>query len=77
MINSADEGFIITTKLTNAGFHLYELGSDNNKDIYVSYRESGAIHLESPRDTHYVMDNDKVVFIGNRSELLGFCNSTL
>ena len=70
----ANENYIINLKLTNAGLSLKQLTDGDNSEIYKAYHEAGGFHMESPSDTHYVMDNSYVVFIGNKNELLGFAN---
>lgn len=70
----ADEDYIINLKLTNAGLNLKQLDAGDNAEIYKAYRDSGGLCMESPSDTHYVMDGAYVVFIGNKQELLGFAN---
>jgi hypothetical protein len=70
----ADDNYIINLKLTNAGLSLKQLTDGDNSEIYKAYRECGGFHMESPSDTHYVMDNSYVVFIGNKHELLGFAH---
>ena len=74
MIDDVDKDFIIAIKLKSNGLHLKELDG-NNSEVYKAYRECGGLCVESPRDTHYVMDGSYVIFIGNKDELLCFLNS--
>jgi hypothetical protein len=74
-VSEVDSNFIINLKLGNAGLHLKELAATGNSEIYKAYRDSGGMIMQSPLDTHYVMDGAYVIFIGNKHELLGFVNS--
>ena len=77
MSNAVDADFIINMKCINAGVHVKQLVDGDNSGIYSAYRLAGGLHMESPLDTHYVMDGEYVIFIGNKAGLLGFCNSSL
>ncbi|RLA11506.1 MAG: hypothetical protein DRQ60_09835 [Gammaproteobacteria bacterium] len=72
---NVDRDFIINLKLTNAGLHVHELLEEDKREVYRKYNECGGLGMYSSRDTHFVMDADKVIFVGNKDELLGFVNS--
>jgi len=63
----------ISLILTEAGMFIHEL-PDDASEIYSSYREAGFTHTESPYDTYYVMDGEKIVHIGCLNTLLSFAN---
>jgi len=70
----ADNDYIINLKLTNNGCHVHRLTGDD-KDVYSAYRDAGGLHMQSPHDTHYVMDGAYIIFIGNKTELLSFVHN--
>jgi len=75
MVNMIDVDFLICLRVTNAGLNLHQLTTGDNSEVYKAYKGSGGLHMESPRDTHYLMDGGNIIFIGNRDELLGFTDT--
>lgn len=68
---------VILLKLNANNLNLKELPSDPDErcEIYEWYSNHNRVKMDYPLDTHYVMDGEYIVFIGNKDELLGFLNS--
>jgi hypothetical protein len=71
-MNTYDTDMVIQIKLNRFGLHLHELEDGNNSEIYKAYEDAGGMTIPRVRDTHYVMDNALVVFVGSKQELLEF-----
>ena len=71
-MNSLDMG-LVSSKLTDNGLFVHQLTGDDS-DIYNAYKCKGGLHMQSPLDTHYVMDGEHIKFIGNKTELFNYAN---